>query len=372
MRQTLFRAMLVTAAFTLLAGLSIASLLLSDQGVALPPPVPANAFGMVFLKVFRYYLAWAVLAPGVFWLWRRVPITRTRWRGPLVFHTLVPIVGTFPVFVYHLLFNALLGRSLPSTEWVASQWQVIVIHQSTSVIPLYWLLLGIGAAHQSYRHFQARQLAAVELQRSLEQARLDALRMQLQPHFLFNTLNTISCLAQEGDTDLVMRVVERLGTLLRLSMETAGRPFVSLAEEVALLNAYLGIEAVRFSDRLRLTVSVDEDAGLKPVPNLILLPLVENALAHGVARCLGRGELEVTASLDGQRLLVTVQDNGPGLPPGWTLATGAGQGLRNVAERLEALYPGAWALEFLPGAHGGLAVRLRMPSAPAHTAGDLE
>ncbi len=357
--------LLVLAVFAALAVLSATGSYLSDQGVATPPPARVKGFSDMLLGAFRYYLAWAVVTPGILWLGRRVPFTRQRWRGPLVFHALVPAVASGPFFVLTVSLGLLFGRGLPPFGYLVSiMWRVVPL-ETVALTPVYWLVIGAGAALQFHRDARAKQLQAIDLQRSLASAQLDALRMKLQPHFLFNTLSTISFLAQADDTEAVWQVVERLGTMLRLSMETGGRQFVTLEEELALLDEYLAIEEIRFKDRLRVVRRVDPAARNALVPNLILQPLVQNAIAHGFSRRLDAGLLEIGARRDDGVLSITVRDDGPGLPPGWRVDAGARRGIRNVVERLQALYPGSGRFDLDNDPAGGAIARLRLPFAEA-------
>jgi two-component system LytT family sensor kinase len=192
--------------------------------------------------------------------------------------------------------------------------------------------------------------------------------MKLRPHFLFNTLNTIASLAREHDTDAVGRVIERLGSLLRLSMETGGRQFVTLDEELALVDEQLAIEEIRFKDRLRVIRRIDPASRRAIVPNLILQPIVENAIAHGLSRRLDASLLEISARRDGPDLRIAVRDDGPGLPQGWRFAANAGPGLRNVLERLRALYAASFGFEIANSATGGAVAELRLPFTQAQPA----
>jgi LytS/YehU family sensor histidine kinase len=237
-----------------------------------------------------------------------------------------------------------------------------------AVLPVYWLVLGAGTALQIYRDRKASQIHAIELRRLLEAAELDALRMKLHPHFLFNTLNTIACLARDGETEAVGQVIEHLGTLLRLSMDTSGRQLVTLEEELALLDEQLAIEEIRFRDRLRVIRRVEPASRGALVPNLILQPLVENAIAHGLSQRLDASLLEISARRDGPDLRVVIRDDGPGLPPGWRFATHARRGLRNVAERLQALYAASFHLDIVNSATGGAIADLRLPFSVASPA----
>jgi LytS/YehU family sensor histidine kinase len=239
--------------------------------------------------------------------------------------------------------------------------------QGLTAAPVYWLLVGLGTLVQFSREHEANRTAEIELRHSLAIAQLDALKMKLQPHFLFNALNAIAALVRVGETAAVVRTVEHLGTLLRLSMETSARQLVPLDQEMALVDAYLAIEEVRFGDRLRVVRRIAPDARRALVPNLILQPLVENALVHGLSRRLDASLLELAARRDGSQLRIAVRDDGPGLPSTWSLAANAGAGLKNVADRLQGLFPGSGGLTMENGATGGAVALLSLPFADAET-----
>ena len=323
---------------------------------------------LIFLGQFRLYLAWALVAPGIFYLVRRVPLLGPRrWRA-VAFHVLVPLAFSLPFFYLRLVVNMAFGLQLPPLEQLLQvPWGRVFVLQAVAGLPVYWTLVGLGTFLQFLREHAADELAAIELRRSLAVAQHDALKMKLQPHFLFNALNAIASFAREGDTDAVVRVVDHLGTLLRLSMETSAKQFVTLDEELALVDAYLAIEELRFGDRLRVVRRIAPDARRALVPNLILQPLVENALVHGLSRRLDASILELAARRDGRVLRVAVRDDGPGLPSGWSLAGNAGTGLRNVAERIEGLFPGAGGVQVENGATGGAVALLSIPFADAGT-----
>jgi len=358
------RGLLIVAAFGLLAGLSITENYVSRHGLASPPPA-AKSLADLFWSGFLYYLAWVIVTPGILWLSRRVPLATRQWRRAFVFHLLVPVVGTPPFFILVVMLNAAAGHGLPSLGYLVSDGWRILLMVILTVLPVYWLVLGAGTALQVYRDRKASQIRAVELQRLLEAAELDALRMKLHPDFLFNTLNTIACLARAGETEAVGQVIEHLGTLLRLSMETSGRQLVTLDEELALLDEHLAIEEIRFKDRLHVIRRVEPASREALVPNLILQPLVENAIAHGLSQRLDASLLEISARRDGPYLRIVVRDDGPGLPPGWRFATDARRGLRNVVERLEALYTASFQLDIVNSATGGAVADLRLPFSQA-------
>jgi two-component system, LytTR family, sensor kinase len=359
MSRRLARGLLIVAVFSLLAGLSITGSYLAAHGLASPPS--AAKLDLLFWSSFRYYLAWVMVTPGILWLSRRVPLTGRRWQRALVFHLLVPVLGSAPFYALTLVLGAVFGRGVPSVDFLAAFWWRILIMEIVAVAPVYWLVLGAATALQLYRDREANQLQAIELQRSLTSAQLDAMRMKLHPHFLFNTLNAVASLARAGEMDGVGRVVEHLGTLLRLSMETSGRQLVTLEEELALVDEHLAIEEIRFKDRLHVIRRIDPASRQALVPNLILQPLVENAIVHGLSQRLDASLLEISARQDGPDLRVAVRDDGPGLPPGWRLATGGRAGLKNVIERLRALYGGGFRFDVENSATGGTIAELTLP-----------
>jgi signal transduction histidine kinase len=365
MSRKLARGLLIVAVFALLAGLSIAGSYVAYGLSSSPAPPAAQSLSLLFWGSFQSYLPWAMVTPGIVWLSRRVPLTGRRWRRAIAVHLLVPVLGSAPFFAFTTALNAAVGRGLLPVDFLASFWWRILLMEIVVVLPVYWLVLGAATSVQVYRDHEANHLQAVELQRSLAAAQLDAMRMKLHPHFLFNTLNTIASLARAGETDGVGQVVERLGTLLRLSMETSGRQLVTLDEELGLVDEHLAIEEIRFKDRLHVIRRIDPASRRALVPNLILQPLVENAIAHGLSQRLDASLLEISARQDGPHLRVAVRDDGPGLPPGWRLATGARAGLKNVMERLQALYGGASRFDIENSATGGTIAELRFPFSQA-------
>ena len=220
-------------------------------------------------------------------------------------------------------------------------------------------LVVVVLAADYYRLFRDRELRAARLEGALARAQLRALQAQLQPHFLFNTLNTIASLIPE-EPAAAEELVESLGELLRAALRDGGRDEITLRQEIDLLDQYLAIQARRFHDRLRIERIFAPDLGDAMVPPLILQPLVENAIRHGVAAREGRGTVRVRTERSGESLLLAVEDDGPGFEP---IGGGAseGVGLANTRARLEQLYGAKGALETgnLPG--GGAYVGVRLP-----------
>ncbi len=201
---------------------------------------------------------------------------------------------------------------------------------------------------------QAARLAA-----QLSEARLGALRMQLNPHFLFNSLNAITVLVRDQNTAAASRMLELLSDVLREVLRAEPGHETTLAKELEFIERYLAIEQVRFSDRLRPSVEVDPAIAVAAVPRFILQPLVENALRHGIARRSGAGSLQVTARREGVVLVLTVRDDGPGLLP--DIPVSSGVGLANTRARLAALYGEQANLEIRNEQSGGVAAIVRLP-----------
>jgi LytS/YehU family sensor histidine kinase len=226
------------------------------------------------------------------------------------------------------------------------------------------------AAQVRQRERQAAELAlqTADLERRLVESRLQSLRAQLQPHFLFNALNTISAFT-ETDPQTARRLMGQLGDLLRASLTHANRPVVTLGEELTFLDDYLAIESARFEGRITVSVKADDDLLNAMVPSFLFQPLVENAIRHGVAPRVSGGRVEVTATRQAATLTLRVRDDGVGLPAGWTFDRDVGVGLRNVASRLEHLYGRADLLRVVSNSAGGADVQIDLPiRAPAAAA----
>jgi LytS/YehU family sensor histidine kinase len=222
------------------------------------------------------------------------------------------------------------------------------------------MVAGVHAAARA-KEARERQLRAAALEAQLAQARLQNIELQLQPHFLFNALNTISAFT-ETDPPKARRLMEQLGSLLRASLAMANRPLVTVAEELTFLDDYLAVESARFEGRITVTVDADDTVLGRQIPGFVLQPIVENAIRHGVAPRLSGGHVEVVVAPEGAGVVLRVRDDGVGVPPGWSLATHGGVGLRNVASRLEHLYRQPGLLGISPRAGGGLEVTVTVPS----------
>ena len=223
---------------------------------------------------------------------------------------------------------------------------------------IYWVVVSVSHAFDYYRKYQEREVRASELEKHLAQAKLQALQMQLNPHFLFNTLHAISSLMHK-DVEAADRMIARLSELLRAALESTDTQEVTLQEELDFLGRYLEIEQTRFGNRLTVRMAIAPETRCAQVPNLVLQPLVENAIRHGIEPHAKPGEIELRARRDDGRLVLQVQDNGAGLPAHRPPEEGVG--LSNTRARLQQLYGHAHQLEFSNVPEGGLLVSVTIP-----------
>jgi signal transduction histidine kinase len=223
---------------------------------------------------------------------------------------------------------------------------------------IYWVIVAVSQAFNYYRRFRERELHASELEKHLAQAKLQALQMQLNPHFLFNTLHSISSLMHK-DVEAADRMITRLSDLLRAALDSADTQEVSLRKELELLQLYLGIEQIRFGERLTVKLDVAPDTLEAQVPNLILQPLVENAIRHGIEPRARPGRIELHARRQADTLRLEVRDNGNGLSKDKPAREGVG--LSNTRARLRELYGEAHRFELGGQPEGGLCIEMTIP-----------
>ena len=221
---------------------------------------------------------------------------------------------------------------------------------------IYAVIVSISHTAAYYAKYQDQTLQAAELEKRLTEARLQALQMQLNPHFLFNTLHAISALMHK-DVELADRMIVRLSELLRYALESTHEQEVTLEQEMHFLERYLEIERTRFGERLQIVTQLAPETLRAKIPNLLLQPLIENAIQHGIEPHARPGVVEIAAERQDGRLVVRVRDNGNGLPAGRTFKEGVG--LANCRARLEQLYPGEHQFEFSKGT--GLTVTVAIP-----------
>jgi LytS/YehU family sensor histidine kinase len=227
------------------------------------------------------------------------------------------------------------------------------------VVTTYFPIVLIAHVASYYQRFREREVRTSQLQAQLAKARTQALKSQLQPHFLFNTLNSISALMLT-DVEAADRMITRLGDLLRISLETAETQMTTLSRELEFVNCYVEIEKVRFEERLKVSIDVDPETLDAVVPHLLLQPLVDNAIKHGISRLVAGGEIRISATTDKTDLHLEVRDNGPGILE-QSRRQSSGVGLRITRERLETIYGQHQSLELLTSPEGGAVARVSIP-----------
>jgi len=285
---------------------------------------------------FTGWYAWALLYPLVTWLARRF---RPAGRG-IAIHAALSVVVT----IVKIVAVSEILRAFGTPQRSISMLVNVPVN-----LAAYWLIAGVTWTIDA-------NLRATKLEASLAATRLDLLRNQIQPHFLFNTLHGIAELMHE-DVDAADRMVTRLSELLRATIETGGRQEVSLREELALLDRYIEIQRMRLGDRLRFSANIEPRSLDRAVPMLLLQPLVENAVRHAIANRRGGGTIEIRARESDSQLSIEVADDGPGF--GDTPSNGVG--LANVRDRLEHLYGNRQSMQLATAPNGGAVVRIAVP-----------
>jgi two-component system, LytTR family, sensor kinase len=303
---------------------------------------------------------WAAMTPAVVALAKRSLPARNDWAAPL--SRLLAVGIALPVIhcaLYQLTYPLLMGFPCVVAVQLAAVPRLLPVVFPTHFVT-YCAIVGATWTIVYSRLSRERDLRTSQMKTRVATARLETLKMQLHPHFLFNTLNSILPLVFR-DRDAAARTVVRLGDLLRLSLQNESSDLIPLRKEIEVLQVYLEIQQTRFQDRLTVRLDVEPEANDAMVPNLILQPLVENAIKHGIAVKPGAGHIEVLARRDSGRLSLRVRDDGPGPVDGARREGREGVGLRNTRDRLELLYSGnhAFAFEGAPGR--GCEVSLSFP-----------
>jgi two-component sensor histidine kinase len=307
------------------------------------------------------FWAWGLITPLLIAVDRRLPFSGKELGKRVGAHVAASAVFTLIFFYIFTTLKAAMGVTpwsslrpgqifgFANLGWYLWSWLICV------------LIVGALQAYRYYERYMNSELRLEKLEHSFSEARLNALRMQLDPHFLFNALNTISSHV-ERDPKLTRRMIEHLGDLLRMSLESKDRQEVPLAEELAFLDHYLEIQKIRFGDQLRIIMDIAPEVKYAAVPSMFIQPLVENAIRHGISRRASGGTLTVRAKPLGERLEIRVLDDGMGLPLGWKLEESEGLGLSITRQRLAGLHPnGTSRFVVRNRTEGGTEVEISLP-----------
>ena len=312
---------------------------------------------------------WALLTPAIVWLGRRFSLIGGAWKRSLAVH--------IPAF---LIISAIHSAAATFITLTVAPFDNMG-DSPTSFLPrflsrmkgafgpdllIYGGIIGICYAIDYYRKYREREYLASQLEAQLAQAQLDSLRMQLHPHFLFNTLNGIVGLVRDNRNQAAVSMLVGLSDLLRHALEHSNRQEVELKEELNFIKLYLDIQQMRFSDRLQIELDIQPVTMKALVPNLILQPLVENALRHGIARSAASALVGIRSRVVEDSLELTVFDNGLGLSSDWQLKSSSGIGLANTAARLQQLYNADHRFDVRNREEGGVEVVIVIPNRVAH------
>jgi sensor histidine kinase YesM len=347
---------LYLAFMTLLGFINVGQSYLSYR--TFPQVEPFRFWPTLVVGVSDWYL-WAALTPAIIWLSHRFPFYPERWGRSLLVHLSCNLLFSFLVFLV----------TIPLLWWVSSSEQNrslwIWIQGKANLYMIlyfwiYWAILGSILSTQYYQKFRDRELKATRLESKLAQSQLQVLKMQLHPHFLFNTLNAISALLHK-DAESADIMIARLGELLRTTLDNVGTQEIPLHQELEFIKPYLEIEKARLGDRLQVRMQIDPEVMDAAVPNLVLQPLVENAIRHGIAPYTQNGRIEIRAKRDNGMLRMEVEDNGPGLSLEQQVSFRAGVGITNTRARLQQLYGAEHFFEMKNGANRGLTVTVLIP-----------
>ncbi|MGH9937203.1 MAG: sensor histidine kinase [Blastocatellia bacterium] len=326
---------------------------------------PGDSSGAFLVYLFwsgAVWIYWALVTPLIFQLGRRIPLSRQSLSYALPAHFGLAILFGLSHLALWAAFGAVFSGS-SGGEAVGFRGEFVRLAQFLPYVEVifYWAILGAGIARDTYGQARARELEAKSLEAQLQQARLRALQMQLHPHFLFNALNTVAMLIRNGEHRQAVRMTAGLGELLRRSLDENTGQEAPLEHELEFIRRYLELEQLRFPDRLRVEIEASAESLSALVPNLILQPLVENAIRHGVAQSSSAGLVRIVARRANEWLELFVQDDGKGLPNDWELAQQQGIGLGNTRTRLAQLYGERAELTLQNASPTGVVARLKMP-----------
>lgn len=308
--------------------------------------------------------SWAILSPLIIFFAKRFRLEQRNWWRLLPAHLVAAVVFLMLHTAIHTIFVKIADPAwvLPSSNFLVATLRLTIQRWITD-LSMYCFLLSSIYVIDFYRNFQAEKLKSSELKAALAISQLDALKMQIHPHFLFNTLNSISALIHK-DAQAADKMVARLGDFLRLTLENSGEREVSLKQEMDFVGRYLEIESVRFQDRLVVKMNIDPETLAARVPNLILQPIVENAIKHGISQQESVESLTISSERHGDRLQIRVEDTGPGLQPSngnrKSSKTG-GIGLANTRARLAHLYEENYRFEIKNAVPHGVIAMLEIP-----------
>jgi len=317
-----------------------------------------DSYWREFILASSEWYIWAALTPLVLFLCRRFRIASQNWPRAVLLHLIAGIAISFLQLAIQVRLNFIVNPGYKMTYWrVLYFFATFKLHMN---LLTYWVIVALNHGIYYYQQSRARELAWSRMEADLANAQLQVLNMQLHPHFLFNTLHSISTLISD-DPQAARQMVLKLSDLLRASLNKIEQPEVPLQQELDLLESYLSIEQTRFKDRLLIEKEIDANALACEVPTMILQPLVENAVRHGIGKHRQADRIAIVAQKTNDRLLLEVR-NCVGSVENGGLTPARGIGLANTRARLEQLYGRQHSFEIENRGEGGVAVRLSFPA----------
>ena len=311
--------------------------------------------------VLGMYL-WIPATLVVIWLVRWFPIRRRSWYRTVPFHAIAAVWNSLLMASLHTGLRYGWTTLVLGAEFNYLQTLSRVFSGSLGVDCMLYLTILAGVhAFRFHNESKQRMIEAMDLKAKLAEVQLQALKMQLHPHFLFNAFHTVSMLIRQRREEEAINMVAGLGTLLRYVLDNAFEQKVSFRQEVKLLNHYLDVERIRFRDRLEVDMQIEADVYNAAVPNILLQPLVENAIRHGIVPGSNKGRIEILARRESTNLRIKIHDNGVGLPANWEAKNQTGIGLANTRLRLERLYPEKHHIDFSNAPEGGCLINIVIP-----------
>lgn len=306
---------------------------------------PDIAFFHVAVSQYARVVLWATLAPVVLWLRRRIPLSTGRWVAGVGVHLLLSFTLMAAYYLGRIAYVIVSEGESWGDFWALARMNFF--GRNLIDMAYYWAVLACGYTFEIYRRYKNEQIKAAQLESRLIETELQALRQQMHPHFLFNTMNTIAVLVREGRNDEAVSLLAKLSALLRVSLDSGHEPEVTLRQEMEFLERYIDIQKMRFADRLAVETDVSSEAMEARIPSLLLQPLVENAILHGIIPKHGAGRVRVAGEVRDGRLHLAVTDDGCGFSATTEEGARTGIGLGNTRERVAKIY----------GTHGSLVVR---------------
>ncbi len=328
-KSRLQKALFIFAIWTIFGLLAFGALLQFVPQLALPSPK------VLYLadKIVDAW-SWALLTPVILFVDRKL----LRFDSKPLLHAGTFLLFSAPFSLVHAYLAAVLLYPIADVTWTAIRSPGNIIYWFLGGWQTSCIVIGVLEALRYYRHYLAERVDRERAEKRLLESHLNTLRMQLEPHFLFNALNAISSEVL-FDRDSARRMIEDLGALLRLSLDYHDSQVIPLSQEILLLEHYLRIQRVRFGDRIKTSINIPPDVMNIPVPTMLLQPIVENAFRHGLGKSILGGTVTISAALSGDCLELRVEDDGVGMRHDWRPETSKGLGIRVTRERLEGLYP---------------------------------